>query len=345
MANSKISALTSATTPLAGSEVLPIVQSSTTKQVSVANLTAGRAVSASSLSLTGSPLPVGSGGTGLTSLTANYVPYGNGTSAFSSASTFQADGTRLSVGGALQSGVSLYTNAASGDNKVRFDASAGTTSSYMVFVNTTVSAFGTENSSGGNLVAGSSPYATIISNNSAYPVQIGVNNSVTWTFDTSSNLVPKTAAKGINFTANTGAAGMTSQLLNWYEEGTFTAAVEGSTSAGTASYAAQSATYTRIGRVVYFQIYLVWSGGTGTGDLYVGGLPFQSAAGTAAYGGAFTPVLLNVALSANNYCSGAYVLSSNTKLRFFQTPTGGGAASAVPYDAAGEMMLVGQYFV
>jgi len=42
MANSKISELTSATTPLAGTEVLPIVQSSTTKQVSVANLTAGR---------------------------------------------------------------------------------------------------------------------------------------------------------------------------------------------------------------------------------------------------------------------------------------------------------------
>ena len=42
MANSKISALTSATTPLAGTEVLPIVQSSTTKQVSVDNLTAGR---------------------------------------------------------------------------------------------------------------------------------------------------------------------------------------------------------------------------------------------------------------------------------------------------------------
>jgi hypothetical protein len=42
MANSKISALTSATTPLAGTETLPIVQSSTTKQVSVANLTAGR---------------------------------------------------------------------------------------------------------------------------------------------------------------------------------------------------------------------------------------------------------------------------------------------------------------
>jgi hypothetical protein len=49
MADSKISALPAATVPLAGTEVLPIVQSSTTKQVSVANLTAGRAISASSV--------------------------------------------------------------------------------------------------------------------------------------------------------------------------------------------------------------------------------------------------------------------------------------------------------
>lgn len=41
MADSKISALTAATTPLAGTEVLPIVQSSTTKNISVTNLAAG----------------------------------------------------------------------------------------------------------------------------------------------------------------------------------------------------------------------------------------------------------------------------------------------------------------
>lgn len=68
MADSKISALPASTTPLAGTEVLPIVQSTTTKQVSVANLTAGRAVSAASLSLT-TALPVASGGTGVASST------------------------------------------------------------------------------------------------------------------------------------------------------------------------------------------------------------------------------------------------------------------------------------
>jgi hypothetical protein len=53
MADKKISALTSATTPLAGTEVLPIVQSGATVKVAVSDLTAGRAVSASGLTLTG----------------------------------------------------------------------------------------------------------------------------------------------------------------------------------------------------------------------------------------------------------------------------------------------------
>ena len=52
MADLKISQLPAATTPLAGSEVLPIVQSGTTKQVSIDNLTAGKAVSASTVTAT-----------------------------------------------------------------------------------------------------------------------------------------------------------------------------------------------------------------------------------------------------------------------------------------------------
>jgi hypothetical protein len=52
MADKKISALTASTTPLAGTEVLPIVQSGATVKVSVANLTAGRAVNALSVATT-----------------------------------------------------------------------------------------------------------------------------------------------------------------------------------------------------------------------------------------------------------------------------------------------------
>jgi len=53
MADTKISALPASSTPLAGTEVLPIVQSSTTVKVSVANLTAGRAVATGALTVTG----------------------------------------------------------------------------------------------------------------------------------------------------------------------------------------------------------------------------------------------------------------------------------------------------
>lgn len=52
MADVKISVLPASTTPLAGTEVLPIVQSGVTKQVSVANLTAGRAISATQITST-----------------------------------------------------------------------------------------------------------------------------------------------------------------------------------------------------------------------------------------------------------------------------------------------------
>jgi hypothetical protein len=61
MADKKISALTASTTPLAGTEVLPIVQSSSTVQVSVANLTAGRAISATQLTLSAGNVIVANG--------------------------------------------------------------------------------------------------------------------------------------------------------------------------------------------------------------------------------------------------------------------------------------------
>jgi hypothetical protein len=53
MADKKISQLTAAATPLAGTEVLPIVQSGATVKVAVSDLTAGRDVSTKNLTSTG----------------------------------------------------------------------------------------------------------------------------------------------------------------------------------------------------------------------------------------------------------------------------------------------------
>lgn len=144
MADLKISQLTAASTPLAGTELVPIVQGGVTKKVAVSDLTAGRALTA----------------------------------------------LNLALGGSLPSGTTFYANAASGEMKGRYDASAGTTACYHVFVNTTVSTVGTENSAGGTLVASSSAYATVLANNSAYEVQLGTNNTVRTAIDSSGNLYP-----------------------------------------------------------------------------------------------------------------------------------------------------------
>lgn len=102
MADTKISALTAASTPLAGTEVLPIVQSSTTKKVAVSDLTAGRSVSAASLSLTTTPLAVTSGGTGTaTALTAGSVVFAGASGVYSqdNANLFWDDSNnRLGIG-------------------------------------------------------------------------------------------------------------------------------------------------------------------------------------------------------------------------------------------------------
>ena len=119
MANTKISALTSATTPVAGTEVLPIVQSSATKQVSIANLTAGRSVSGTSFVVTGSTAPAN----GIYLPAANTVGIAvNSTNAVTIDSSFNvgigttSPGTRLDVQASSTTGYSnlnLYNSSAS----------------------------------------------------------------------------------------------------------------------------------------------------------------------------------------------------------------------------------------
>jgi hypothetical protein len=151
MADTKISALTGATTPLAGTEVLPIVQGASTVKVAVSDLTAGRAISA----------------TTLTASTGNIT------------------------------------------------------------------------STAGNFVVG-------------------------------------TSGKGIDFTATSNSSGtMTSELLNDYEEGSWTPTLIGGTTNPTLTYGLQRARYTKIGQLVTVSCYMSWSAlSGGSGQMRLDGLPF-----------------------------------------------------------------------
>jgi hypothetical protein len=93
----------------------------------------------------------------------------------------------------------------------------------------------------------------------------------------SGNLVIGTAGKGIDFSAATHAAGMTSELLNDYEEGTWTPTVTPATGSFT-TVTAGTCTYTKIGRIVTANArFTLTDSGTGAGAMTIDGLPFTIA--------------------------------------------------------------------
>ena len=79
--------------------------------------------------------------------------------------------------------------------------------------------------------------------------------------------------KGIDFSADASpASGMTAEILDDYEEGTFTAAVNATSNGSSNCY------YTKIGRLVTIHIYYYSATWTdGTGNLALSGLPFTAA--------------------------------------------------------------------
>ena len=104
------------------------------------------------------------------------------------------------------------------------------------------------------------------------------------------NLVVAMAGKGIDFSATGQAAGMTSEVLSDYEEGTwtptFTAEVVGNL---TVAYSTQLGHYTKVGRLVTVNFSIqtsTFTHSTASGTARIGGLPFtcSATAGTQHFG-------------------------------------------------------------
>lgn len=100
------------------------------------------------------------------------------------------------------------------------------------------------------------------------------------------NLVIGTAGKGIDFSADPSATGVTSELLDDYEEGTFspTLTTDGTDFTSVTYFAGfNGGKYTKIGRLVTVQIALGTSAvtvGSASGNIRIGNLPFTCAAHT-----------------------------------------------------------------
>ena len=112
-------------------------------------------------------------------------------------------------------------------------------------------------------------------------LQIASNGNIT---ANTGNLVIGTAGKGIDYSAQSGAAaGMASELLDHYEEGTFTPTFGASNGTSTAGYSTQSGKYTRIGNIVHVQIRITLSSLSTNvhSHAWISGLPIASAERTA----------------------------------------------------------------
>jgi hypothetical protein len=117
-----------------------------------------------------------------------------------------------------------------------------------------------------NLFTGTSTDSSKLSINTSGDVNIALGN-----------VVMATSGKGIDFSANNpDPAGRTSELLNDYEEGTWTATLKGSVSDPTTPVTA-TGRYTKIGRSVTVTVNFTGVNTTGaSGDVSLIGLPFAN---------------------------------------------------------------------
>jgi len=260
MSNSQISQLPSATTPLAGTETLPVVQSSTTNKTAVSTIK-------------------------------DYI--------LGLANTFTANQI-IQTTSSTASKITLVS---------ALDGSSNFQSGFEVR-RTTVSGGALMQSSRNAAIGGVGWMVMVTTNNAA---EVSATYTNTFQFDQTGNLIPQIAGKGVNFTANTPASGMTSQNLTWYEEGTWTPA-QGS---GLTVVGAFSSTgkYTRIGREVIISATVTGatSVAVSAAGIITNNLPFT--VGTAGHGNA-TNAAVNafaaVICTTTNVTSAGVIASTGT---------------------------------
>jgi hypothetical protein len=163
------------------------------------------------------------------------------------------------------------------------------------------------------------------------------------------NLVIGTAGKGIDFSATTSGSGtMTSELLDDYEEGTWTPILaDGNLVDEGATYTVRYGAYTKIGNIVYYVCYLQMSGlGTLSGNAFVLGLPFTSAnvSGNLAAGsvGFFTSTGLTAGTVPASRVNSNATFVSLAKTTAAST-TGMAALTCAEVSASGILVLSGFY--
>ena len=119
------------------------------------------------------------------------------------------------------------------------------------------------------------------SNNAVVAGTLGCTGDLTVT---SGNLV-LSSGNGIDFSAADNAGGMTSELLDDYEEGTWTPELaDANTGGNTVTHEVQNGLYTKVGNVVTVYFRVTWtSKASASGTVRLRGLPFTAKSNSGQY--------------------------------------------------------------
>jgi hypothetical protein len=335
MADAKISSLPASTVPLVGTEVLPIVQGGVTKQVAVSDLTGGL-----------STIPVTKGGTGTgTAFTAGSVVFAGTSGVYSqdNANLFWDDtNNRLGLG--TTSPDTTVHLANSSGAKLRFENGTATSTTGLSMGRLE---WETRDTSAPGLI-GSIDVQDYNNFGTAFKMILGggLSGAVVPALELDAvadvkvltgNLVIGTSGKGIDFSATPGTG--TSELLDDYEEGTWTptfASSSGSFTSITYDAAVTGAKYTKIGNVVCIQGSIRTSAitvGTASGNLLIAGLPFSAVANATGQDGTASGVIGQSSAWAVNMPSALSLSASQISL--FHRLTSNGASALTQVTDAG----------
>jgi hypothetical protein len=271
MADAKISALTNLTAADAINDMIPIVDvsdtppaSGNTKRISINNLLSSSPTASGALTVTG--LVTAGSATITGDLTVD-------------TSTLKVDSTNNRVGiGTASPATDLHVFKSSATDNALIQLQNGTASSYIGTRGTTYGAVDAGdtyvfNSSGNDIV--------LMADNAAGTIKFAAGgNAESMRLNTAGNLA-FVSGKGIDFSAVTGGTGTaTGNVLNDYEEGTWTIGLTfGGASVGLTT-ALNTGRYTKIGRQVTVCGRLELSNkGSSTGAAVITGLPFTVASG------------------------------------------------------------------
>ena len=155
------------------------------------------------------------------------------------------------------------------------------------------------------------------------------------------DLIMGTSGKGISFAATSDAGGMTSEVLDDYEEGTWSPVVSDGTNPMTMDGSNDTGYYTKVGNLVTVTGYFkTTSLGSASGDIRITGLPFTVANNAAALSGGGAGHGDGLAITAGHTVS--YLAEINTTyilLKVWDATTGTTAMQASEWSADGKIMI------